>query len=95
MKKLLIILAVLLLFTACEKKTYYSEEAISSMKITNIVYFDAEPSVLSMKVDSITRNTLCIYQVRFLNSTIVGETGFSFIDSIGKYKINDKFPKIK
>lgn len=77
------------------KKVYNIDEIISEMYISDISYFSVNGGYMTLSVDSISRKYGCIYSVRFRNRLITGENDFTFIDSIGKYNLDDKFPKIK
>lgn len=96
MKYLFSVLIMMFLLTSCFHRTVYNSDNLeSNMQIVNIVYFNVNSNFFNVKTDSITAATLCVYKVNFINATIIGENNFSFIDSIGKYNIGDKFPKIK
>ena len=61
----------------------------SVMKITSIItpinYGDSTESV-----------KYCYYEVKFEHPLIMGEvSGFTIIDTIGKYEVGDRYPKIK
>lgn len=80
-----ITIITLFIFLACSSSPEKTVYPPSQMYISDISFIT--------KKDSVARKTYCIYTVSFKNAILNGERDFCFIDSIGKYKLDDKFPK--
>lgn len=84
----IITIIIFFIFSSCSEnigdRTSIVKYSPSKMYISDITYIGK---------DTVARKKYCIYKVSFKNDILVGERDFCFIDSIGKYKLDDKFPK--
>ena len=97
MKKLfkcLILVSIMIFLSSCGQKDKYRDFRLKKGNLPSVMKITSIDTPVQYG-DSIENLNCCYYTVRFENPILTGEGDFTIIDTIGKYKVGDRFPKIK